>query len=64
MVAKLLRYPLDTAWAAERTDGRGDGPPDLTDVRFIGALQHPSWANLVRSGSGLDGFDDPRDMVG
>jgi hypothetical protein len=24
----------------------------------------PSWANLVRSGSGLDGFDDPRDMVG
>jgi len=25
---------------------------------------NPSWANLVRSGSGLDGFDDPRDMVG
>jgi hypothetical protein len=23
-----------------------------------------SWANLMRSGSGLDGFDDPRDMVG
>jgi hypothetical protein len=27
-------------------------------------LWNPSWANLVRSGSGLDGFDDPRDMVG
>jgi hypothetical protein len=24
----------------------------------------PSWANLVRSDSGLNGFDDPRDMVG
>jgi hemoglobin len=24
----------------------------------------PSWANLVCSGSGLDGFDDLRDMVG
>jgi hypothetical protein len=28
------------------------------------AVTFPSWANFVRSGSGLDGFDDLRDMVG
>jgi len=31
---------------------------------FVNPDRDPSWANLVRSGSGLDGFDDPRDMVG
>jgi hypothetical protein len=31
---------------------------------FLRDHADPSWANLVRSGSGLDGFDDPRDMVG
>jgi hypothetical protein len=41
-----------------------------SDREFMGQacrrvrLGFPSWANLVRSGSGLDGFDDPRDMVG
>jgi hypothetical protein len=39
---------------------------DLLDHDLVAAdlLPDPSWANLVRSGSGLDGFDDPRDMVG
>jgi hypothetical protein len=38
---------------------------DVSDYEQLDDRQlHPSWANLVRSGSGLDGFDDPRDMVG
>jgi hypothetical protein len=52
MVAKLLRHSLGAAWAAERADGRGDGPPDLTDVRFIGALQR-----RYEEGVGLAGAD-------
>jgi hypothetical protein len=35
-----------------------------TVLTFSRPTRDSSWVNLVRSGSGLDGFDDPRDMVG
>ena len=42
------------AWIAVHTAARVSGMSACV----------PSWANLVRSGSGLDGFDDLGDMVG
>ena len=54
---------LRAAWSAIGADVIGRRLFDLTNG-WNGRPVVPSWANLVRSGSGLDGFDDPRDMVG
>jgi hypothetical protein len=48
------RHAFGKRGAGERVSADGPGV----------VAAYPSWANLVRSGSGLDGFDDPRDMVG
>jgi len=39
MITELLCYPFDAAPAAELTDSRSDGLPDLAGIKFIGALQ-------------------------
>jgi hypothetical protein len=52
VIAELLRNPLSAAGVAERRDGRGNGPPDLTDFGFISALQRRR-----EQGVGLDGAD-------
>src|SRR5215472_3880702 len=39
VITKLLCYPFGAAPAPERTDGGGDGLPDLAGAEFIGALQ-------------------------
>jgi hypothetical protein len=62
------QWPDETPWPDDE-----DGPDDyVTGVPWPATPvpppaepgPGPSWANLVCSGSGLDGFDDLRDMVG
>ena len=61
--ATLAAGPLDSQVSAD-SPAQVVELPGLHDEVHGLKHQHPSWANLVRSGSGLDGFDDPRDMVG
>jgi hypothetical protein len=39
MIAKLLRYPFDTAALAECPDSRGNGLPDFLGIGMVTALQ-------------------------